>query len=166
MQNNWRREWRKAPKEGRYGISNRIAPSLRPTKHFKELENSRELFGRLLQCRTGHGYTGEYRKQFVPGESVDCPCGEPFQTREHLIRECPLYEDQRDILREISRDISLPEILGTPKGIHRGPHGILEGIWCILKNRRDCPRTLTANLRGGRGTGEELVGGLGDRADR
>ncbi|KAJ7833953.1 hypothetical protein B0H14DRAFT_2364015, partial [Mycena olivaceomarginata] len=33
------------------------------------------------------------------------------------IRECPRYEDQRHILEDVSRDISLPEILGTKDGI-------------------------------------------------
>ena len=75
------------------------------------------MFGRLIQCRTGHGFFGEYYNRFVPSESVDCKCGEPYQTREHLLCECPQYEDQRHVLREASRDLSLPEILGTKDGI-------------------------------------------------
>ncbi|KAJ6453146.1 hypothetical protein C8R45DRAFT_847281, partial [Mycena sanguinolenta] len=43
--------------------------------------------------------------------------GEHFQSREHLLCECPRYEDQRHILREASRDLSLPELLGTKEGI-------------------------------------------------
>ncbi|KAJ6604183.1 hypothetical protein DFH09DRAFT_1242248 [Mycena vulgaris] len=78
---------------------------------------TREVFGRVTQCRIGHGYTGEYYSRFVPSESVDCPCGEAFQTREHLLRECPRYTDQRHILEDASRDVSLPEILGTKDGI-------------------------------------------------
>jgi len=75
------------------------------------------VFGRLTQCRTGHGYIGEFYAQIVPDENVDCPCGERFQTREHILRECPRYERHRDILRKVSRDVSLPEILSTKKGI-------------------------------------------------
>ncbi|KAJ7163216.1 hypothetical protein C8R46DRAFT_1221998 [Mycena filopes] len=84
--------------------------------HFKELK--REVFGRVTQCRIGHGYTGEYysRRKFVPSEGVDCP-SEEFQSREHILRECPRYEDQRHILEAVSRDISLPEILSTKEGI-------------------------------------------------
>ncbi|KAJ7621798.1 hypothetical protein DFH06DRAFT_991444, partial [Mycena polygramma] len=40
-----------------------------------------------------------------------------LQTRKHLLHECPRYEGQQHNLREVSRDISLPEILGTKKGI-------------------------------------------------
>ncbi|KAJ6622184.1 hypothetical protein B0H10DRAFT_1788400, partial [Mycena sp. CBHHK59/15] len=68
-------------------------------------------------CRIGHCVTGEHYSKFVPSEDVDCPCGEASQTREHLLRECPLYEDQRYILENLSRDVSPPEILGTKKGI-------------------------------------------------
>ncbi|KAG7447139.1 uncharacterized protein BT62DRAFT_1004717, partial [Guyanagaster necrorhizus] len=59
----------------------------------------------------------EYYSQFVPSKNVDCPCGELFQTREHILRECPLYEEQRGILRNVSRTIYLPDILGTKEGI-------------------------------------------------
>ncbi|KAJ7471919.1 hypothetical protein FB451DRAFT_1251417 [Mycena latifolia] len=96
-------------------MANRFPPSLRPTPHFRTLK--REIFGRVTQCRTGHGYTGEYYSTFVPSEDIDCPCGEAFQTREHLLRECTLYENQRHILEKVSRDVSLPEILGTKEGI-------------------------------------------------
>jgi hypothetical protein len=57
----------------------------------------------VVQCRTGHGHLGEYYSRFVPSESVDCPCGEPVQTREHIICECPKHEDHRHILRTASR---------------------------------------------------------------
>ncbi|KAJ7708239.1 hypothetical protein B0H17DRAFT_890829, partial [Mycena rosella] len=46
-----------------------------------------------------------------------CPCGKVLQTREHLLCECLRYERQQNILRKISRDLSLPKILGTPDGI-------------------------------------------------
>ncbi|KAF7378403.1 RnaseH domain transposon factor [Mycena sanguinolenta] len=62
-------------------------------------------------------YLGKYYNKFVPSEDIDCPCGEPFQTREHLLCECSRYEDQQHILKEASRDLSLPELLGTKEGI-------------------------------------------------
>lgn len=117
VQEKWRRDWSREKKEGRFAISDMFPPSCKPTRHFRDLDGKRELFGRLVQARTGHGYTGEYYKQFVPDEKTDCPCGEPLQTREHLLRDCPRYEDQRYILREASDDIALADILGTKAGI-------------------------------------------------
>ncbi|KAF8180513.1 hypothetical protein K438DRAFT_1976703 [Mycena galopus ATCC 62051] len=40
-----------------------------------------------------------------------------FQSREHVLCECPLYEDQRQTLRAASKDLFLPELLGTKEGI-------------------------------------------------
>ncbi|KAK0203621.1 RnaseH domain, transposon factor [Desarmillaria ectypa] len=97
------------PKHGRYATANRFPPSLRPTQHFLDLAGKREVYGQVLQCRTGHRYIGD--------ENVDCPCGELFQTREHVIRECPLYEIQRGILQKVSRTLYLSDILGTKEGI-------------------------------------------------
>jgi len=113
----WVRDWQKAPRKGRFAISNRIPPSLNPTKHFITLKDQREVFGRLVQCRTGHAYTGEFRKQFFPEKSTNCGCGVDPQTREHTIRECTHYENPRINLREQYRELPLPELMGTPKGI-------------------------------------------------
>ena len=55
----------------------------------------------------------EFRKQFFPEKSVNCECGKPLQTREHIIRTCARYEGQQGKLREVA----LHELLGTPKGI-------------------------------------------------
>ena len=113
----WRREWDHRPITGRYAIANRIPPSLKPLAHFRDLCGDRELYGRVVQCHLGHGFIGEYYKDFVPSESIDCPCGEPVQTRQHVLQDCPVYEPHRHILRGVSEDVALAEILGTPKGI-------------------------------------------------
>ncbi|KAJ7581413.1 hypothetical protein C8J56DRAFT_794152, partial [Mycena floridula] len=69
-------------------------------------------------CLTGHGFIGEYYSKFVPSENTDCTaCGDRFQTREHILKDCPEYEWDRDILRDVSKDIALPTIMGTKKGI-------------------------------------------------
>ncbi|KAJ7679795.1 hypothetical protein B0H14DRAFT_2175015, partial [Mycena olivaceomarginata] len=83
----WIKEWKDKPKTGCYAIANRFPPSMKPTPHFQTLK--REIFWCVTQCRIGHCYSGEYYSQFVPSESIDCPCGEAFQIREHIIRECP-----------------------------------------------------------------------------
>ncbi|KAJ3832175.1 hypothetical protein F5878DRAFT_548524, partial [Lentinula raphanica] len=70
-----------------------------------------------MQCRTGHAYLGEYYSKFVPTKNVDCPCGEELQTREHILRECPIYDDFRYILEKVSPDVCLMDVLGTTEGI-------------------------------------------------
>jgi ribonuclease HI len=111
----WRREWKKKQKTGGYAPANRIPPITKPSKTFKE--TPREVFGRLIQCKSNHGYTGEYRRRFHRDEDLGCPCGEIYQTREHILAHCRLHEAERGKLRKASRDIWLPTILGTKKGI-------------------------------------------------
>ena len=116
----WQIEWSSSPKVGRYAIANRIKPSLNPTPHFKNLKDKREIFGRITQCRTGHSYTGEFRRSFLPlsPDPETCPCdNETLETRTHILRECPRYTQHRNILRTASRDIAIPEILGSKEGI-------------------------------------------------
>ena len=113
----WRCEWRKSAQTGRFAIANRFPPSLKPTHHFIQLKNDRELFGRVLQCRTGHGYTGEFRQSFNLEARYSCPCGEHLETREHILRDCPRFNLFRHHLEKASPQISLPTILGTKAGI-------------------------------------------------
>ncbi|KAK0232207.1 hypothetical protein EDD85DRAFT_1025816 [Armillaria nabsnona] len=61
-------------------------------------------------------YIGKYYSQFVPSEDVGCSRGKSFQTQEHIILECPRYEDQQEVLQNVSRSY-LPDILGTKEGI-------------------------------------------------
>ena len=113
----WIQVWKNHPQQGRYAQANRLPPSLRPSSHFEELRDKRELFGRLTQCRTGHGYLGDFYMKVDATSNPTCPCGEPYQTRTHILRNCHLYRDYRYILEEISPTIYPPDILGTHKGI-------------------------------------------------
>ena len=109
IQSAWVRDWQKSPRRGRYAIANRIrAPSLNPTQHLTALQNQCEVFGRLVQCRTSHAYTGEFRKQFFLEKSVNCECGETLQTHENIIRTCAQYEIQRAKLRDKHPELATP----------------------------------------------------------
>ncbi|KAG6881479.1 hypothetical protein C0993_001319 [Termitomyces sp. T159_Od127] len=46
-----------------------------------------------------------------------CICGTQYQTREHVIKECPEYEDHRPILREADEQMELGVLLGTKEGL-------------------------------------------------
>jgi len=113
----WAQDWKKAPKRGQFAISNRIPPSLNPMKHFTELQNQQEVFGHLMQCCTGHAYTGEFRRQFFPEKHIACKCGETLQTHKHILRSCTCYTNHQESLQNEDGEIALPELLGTPKGI-------------------------------------------------
>jgi hypothetical protein len=111
----WTEKWKKTYPTGRFGPADRLPPAWKPKAHFTGTK--REVYRRLVQCRTGHVFIGEYYAKFVPSERVACPCGEPFQTWVHILRECETYAWHRDILEEVSKEISMPEILGTEKGL-------------------------------------------------
>ncbi|CAK5262301.1 unnamed protein product [Mycena citricolor] len=64
-----------------------------------------------------HGYTGEFYRRFNIPEDTDCPCGEALQTREHILRECPIYDNERPIIRATSANFGLTEMMGTKEGI-------------------------------------------------
>ena len=87
---------------GFYAASQFIRPNTKPDAIFKT--TPREPFGRLTQTLTGHGYTGEYYHRFHINDhphECDCPLPGPIlQTRDHIIRECPNFENGRSILRK------------------------------------------------------------------
>ncbi|KAG2037848.1 hypothetical protein BDR03DRAFT_956343 [Suillus americanus] len=121
------------PQTRRFTLTNRLPPTLKPRKHFTS--TPRKVCGHLIQCRTGHGYLGEYYVSFVPTEPTSCLCGDPRPTREHILRDCPLFTQL--YLREVSHDIILNEILGTEKGpskIHSGARRFQEG--CRTRTRK------------------------------
>ena len=96
-----------------FGASYALHPHLKPPKWFKPL--NRPITSRLTQFATGHAYTAEYFERFhIPNKRIclcanDSPEGQSYppvtQTREHIIKGCPLYEDARNVLR-----ISAPRI--------------------------------------------------------
>ncbi|KAJ6455077.1 hypothetical protein C8R47DRAFT_1328976 [Mycena vitilis] len=53
----------------------------------------------------------------IPNAEWDTVSQGRFETRAHILQECPRYDDHRDILRKASATIHLPDILGTKEGI-------------------------------------------------
>ena len=96
--------------------------SATPSDLFKE--TTKELFGRLTQTLTGHGYTGEFYSKFqITDASPWCLCsstmGAPFlHTRRHVLSLCPRHTRFRHILKDNLRDpdLDLCEI-GDPSSI-------------------------------------------------
>lgn len=90
-----------------------------PKATFSRLTHS--TFYRLI---TGHAFTGEYMQRFFPQhtpDQIECQCGEPLQTVEHIIIQCPLFADARQRhLMPSGRTRSLQQLLETPKRV-QGP---------------------------------------------
>jgi len=57
------------------------------------------------------------RRRFHPDKDENCSCGEGYQTREHILRDCEHHNKHCIHLLRVSRDIFLPTILGTVEGI-------------------------------------------------
>ena len=79
-----------------------------PTKEF--LNTDRELFGRVTQTLSGHGYTGEYYSRMKLDASPWCLCsanpGAPvFHTRYHVLRECSRHASSRHYLLAHNPDL-------------------------------------------------------------
>ncbi|KIM68306.1 hypothetical protein SCLCIDRAFT_1017788 [Scleroderma citrinum Foug A] len=55
-----------------------------------QLQASQLRFGNQLRLSSQHLY---------------CPCGEPLQSRDHIITACPTYENQRQVLTDASEDL-------------------------------------------------------------
>ncbi|PCH34699.1 hypothetical protein WOLCODRAFT_106417, partial [Wolfiporia cocos MD-104 SS10] len=97
---------------------------------------------RIIHCITAHGHFGEYYNRFVPIEPSTCPCDHrTLQTRDHILRDCPLHTHARHHLTRVSPTITLHIILSTPKGLHALQH-FLEHSTAFLKNPSYAPNVI------------------------
>ncbi len=95
-------------------MCNQTEPRTHSTKHFKSLLQKK--FSQLIQLRTGHAFIGQYYRQFIPTETINCCCGELIETRLHILQECPLYEEWWHLLNNDENQFNLADILGTDDG--------------------------------------------------
>lgn len=115
----WRKRWLETPHQNLSAVALRGPPSPIPWKLFKKsLSGGRDSTCRLVQALTGHCFAGSYYRRFRPTDPTGCPCGQAnLQTREHIIRECPLHSHARHHLYKVSPNLDLPVILGSPAGL-------------------------------------------------
>jgi hypothetical protein len=96
-----------------------------PNEHTRNQQNkvkfSRLTHSTLLRFITGHAFVGEYTKRFYPPhtqEQIACQCGEPLQTVEHILIECPLYTAaRRRHLTANGRPRTLPQLFANSKRV-------------------------------------------------
>ena len=94
----------------------------KPSDVFKD--TLRELYGRVTQVLSGHGYTGEYYSWMNIPESPWCPCstssGAPiFQTGSHIVQECRWYSAHRHILEDACPNLHDPDWQIDSLGEHK-----------------------------------------------
>jgi ribonuclease HI len=114
----WRREWQSLPHTNQTATAlQNTPPSLRLAPILRQTDIPRNVQTRIIHAITGHGHIGSYYSQIIPAESPACPCGEPLQSRSHVISDCERHDDARHHLHEVSSDLSTAFIIGTRKGL-------------------------------------------------
>jgi ribonuclease HI len=119
----WRRDLLTKPLTGAFGDVTLEPPTTKPSKVFLQLKDDPEVFGRLTQLRTMHGYNPHYYARFNIPHDPDCICGNrlrPFPAsryRDHILHNCYEYDDHRHLLSAASRDHHDWILLGRTKGL-------------------------------------------------
>ena len=119
----WRDQLKKEPLTGAIGEVTYYPPTTKPNKLFLQLQERPEVFGRLTQIRTMHGYNPSYYARFNIPQELDCICGheippEPMSRyRDHILHNCDAYLEHRRILTAVNRDHSPNILLGSNKGL-------------------------------------------------
>ena len=81
-----------------------------------------------LRFRVGDLDLPERRKRYTssPGEEQEaqmCPCGRAVESRTHMVGECKIYKEERDVLEEMRKiDECGTEKLGTPARSEKNDH--------------------------------------------
>jgi ribonuclease HI len=135
----WRRDWSSLLHTNQTAIAlQHNPPSLHPNPIIREIEGPRDVQLRVIHAITGHGHIGEYYAQFVPAETSSCPCGEPVQTRGHVLTECELHNSSRHILHNACPSLSIAQLLSTCKGLKALAHFLKESN-AFRKARSELP---------------------------
>lgn len=118
-------------------LSNATHPQAPPKLEAKFSRRTYTTFYRLI---TGHAFTGEYTRRFLPQhtpEQVACPCGEPVQTVEHVLLHCPLHETPRHKhITASGRPHTLAQILKNPTQV--------SGVLSFLEESGACAKPRAA----------------------
>jgi ribonuclease HI len=82
----------------------------------------RKTMSTFFQIINGHAFTGAYTQRFYPHHTQDqiaCQCGQPLQTVQHVLLDCPLYSDARcRLLTANGHPRNLAQHFNHPKRVH------------------------------------------------
>ena len=92
----WRKEWKTFADRKELKLKKKQKPMLPHAwdnngKQFIKFAGDIVTFSRFTRLVSGHAPTGEYRTRFFPTEPCGCTCFHQYQTRSHLLVECPKY---------------------------------------------------------------------------
>jgi hypothetical protein len=97
-------------------VGNRL-PSRKVTREMESIMDTKRRVGaRAMQVLTGHAFLGEFYNRMIPSESISCECGEELQTRQHVLRDCPLFEADRFRLRKAVPSLDERRIVHSKAG--------------------------------------------------
>jgi hypothetical protein len=121
------KEWEDAvnnkPYTGAFSKITYNLPDIKPSQTFMNLEKKTEVFGRLTQLRTMHGYNIGYYERFKIPYDPECLCNhlippEPITNiRDHIFHNCEAYDEHRHILEKFNRRIDPTRLLSSEKGM-------------------------------------------------
>jgi ribonuclease HI len=119
----WRQDFQNQYRNDAFREVTFLPPTTKPNRVFTQLRNEPELFGRLTQVRSMHGYNTSYYARFNIDQDLHCVCGHfvppypPSRIRDHTLHNCEAYDDHRNILSAVSRDHDGPVLLGSIRGL-------------------------------------------------
>ena len=92
----WRTEWQRFADSKVLTLKKKRKPILPHAwdsngKQFIKMAGNIVTYSRFIRLVSGHAPTGEYRAHFFPNEPRGCTCFSDYQTRSHLLVECPKY---------------------------------------------------------------------------
>ena len=133
-----------------WSVVNRLPPSLHPTNHFYHLKKTnKQVFGCLIQCRTGHAFHGKYYHRFIITEPASCPYEESLQIQEQVWPTC---EKHKNVLQTPTSQTSLGlECYETPRASVWGKRDLLVTRLrrrYRMRDRYSKPRVLQASWKG------------------
>ncbi|KAI0271090.1 hypothetical protein BGY98DRAFT_1007241 [Russula aff. rugulosa BPL654] len=140
----------KSPPDGKTHHTFNVTPSPRerhqgpvPNEHRDQetkAKFSRLTHSTLLRYITGHAFVGEYTQRFYPPhtqEQIACPCGNPLQTIEHVLTECPLHTAaRRKHLTANGQPRTLPQLFANSKRVEEALRFLEETGACAKPRAR------------------------------
>jgi ribonuclease HI/ribosomal protein L32 len=113
--NNWTKIWKTQKKSAGWDYSN-VQPQLKLRKLYKNNKIDRELKSRFVQVSTGHCFSGCYFHRMNIPENPKCSSCKRYNSRHHILQQCPKYQKHRHLLKKAVPDLNLRDLTTTKIG--------------------------------------------------